>query len=255
MKKMKGIAAVAMESSPSAYVPLYDDARTRFKHQSLLQDFEELYKETEAKKLKLQMMRNRKLTLLDEVRFLHRRYKYLTENQAWSPPLKRNSGKSQKLVNGSRSARKEKNFSRKDAASRHQIPHVNSNQTEEFHHEPAPLTGMKQKQKTHIQKDSSLRSSFAIPDLNQRERIYSGKEADVRSNAPIFDLNEISMEEEDMQANSGVVRVDEPKLISMRSGNDDHNDIKLAACRNLSNGSGQAGKRKISWQDPVALRV
>jgi hypothetical protein len=39
MKKMKGV--VAMESSPYA---LYKDPRNGFKHQSLLQDFEELQK-------------------------------------------------------------------------------------------------------------------------------------------------------------------------------------------------------------------
>lgn len=38
MKKMKG---VVMESSPYA---VYEDPKTRFKHQSLLQDFEELQK-------------------------------------------------------------------------------------------------------------------------------------------------------------------------------------------------------------------
>lgn len=41
MKKMKGV--IAMESSPYA---LYKDPRNRFKHQSLLQDFEELQKVT-----------------------------------------------------------------------------------------------------------------------------------------------------------------------------------------------------------------
>ena len=35
-----------------------------------------------------------------------------------------------------------------------------------------------------------------------------------------------------------------------------HNDLKLSMCRNVGDGStSRSGKRKISWQDPVALRV
>lgn len=34
-----------------------------------------------------------------------------------------------------------------------------------------------------------------------------------------------------------------------------HNDIKLSVCRNLGEGSSRVGKRKITWQDQVALRV
>lgn len=34
------------------------------------------------------------------------------------------------------------------------------------------------------------------------------------------------------------------------------NDLKLSICRNVGDGStNRPGKRKISWQDPVALRV
>lgn len=61
-----------------------------------------------------------------------------------------------------------------------------------------------------------------------------------------------------MQENCEEMRIEEPKLSSVRGGvaNDDqHNDIKLSVCRNIGNGSSQAGKRKISWQDQVALRV
>lgn len=43
LKRMKGVAA-AMESSPSPYATVFEDQRARLKHQSLLQDYEELYK-------------------------------------------------------------------------------------------------------------------------------------------------------------------------------------------------------------------
>ncbi|MFS7947352.1 hypothetical protein Hanom_Chr06g00547321 [Helianthus anomalus] len=34
------------------------------------------------------------------------------------------------------------------------------------------------------------------------------------------------------------------------------NDLMLSVCRNVGDGStDRSGKRKISWQDPVALRV
>lgn len=39
MKKMKGVVAV----EPSSYA-LYEDSRARFKHQSLMQDYQELQK-------------------------------------------------------------------------------------------------------------------------------------------------------------------------------------------------------------------
>ncbi|RVW96153.1 hypothetical protein CK203_037751 [Vitis vinifera] len=79
-KKMK---RMVMESSPHA---VYEDAKSRFKHQSLLQDFHELQKETEAMKKKLQSVNQNKLTLLAEVRFLRRRYKYLLKNMAPKTP-------------------------------------------------------------------------------------------------------------------------------------------------------------------------
>lgn len=50
--------------------------------------------------------------------------------------------------------------------------------------------------------------------------------------------------------------VEELKKCVVRGGNDDqHNEMKLSACRNIGNGPARAGKRKISWQDQVALRV
>ncbi|KAL9668162.1 hypothetical protein QQ045_002537 [Rhodiola kirilowii] len=45
-----------------------DDARARFKHQSLLQDYQELQKETEVARTRLKSVKDRKLTLEAEVR-------------------------------------------------------------------------------------------------------------------------------------------------------------------------------------------
>ncbi|THU61440.1 hypothetical protein C4D60_Mb07t23300 [Musa balbisiana] len=58
----------AMESSPpSTYYPVSQEAKTRFRHQSLLQDYENLLKETEAKRRKLQKADQKKLKLLAEI--------------------------------------------------------------------------------------------------------------------------------------------------------------------------------------------
>ncbi|KAL1810829.1 hypothetical protein ACET3Z_020894 [Daucus carota] len=61
--------------------------------------------------------------------------------------------------------------------------------------------------------------------------------------APIFDLNQRLVAEEEYQDNCEMARQD--KL----------SELKLSLCRNVGHGSNRAVKRKISWQDPVALRV
>lgn len=43
MKKMKA-AVAAMDFSPPSYAAMYEDPRIMLKHQSLMQDYDELYK-------------------------------------------------------------------------------------------------------------------------------------------------------------------------------------------------------------------
>lgn len=63
-------------------------------------------------------------------------------------------------------------------------------------------------------------------------------------------------EEEEFQANVEPFRREEPKKGLLKTANEEqHNDMKLLVCRNIGNGSNRAGKRKITWQDQVALRV
>ncbi|KAJ4958442.1 hypothetical protein NE237_025553 [Protea cynaroides] len=80
-KKMK---RVAMDSSPSYMVD--KEAQTRFKFQSLMQDYQDLLKETEALKSQLQRTKQKKSTLTAEVRFLRRRYKHLVAVQSPKNP-------------------------------------------------------------------------------------------------------------------------------------------------------------------------
>lgn len=62
--------------------------------------------------------------------------------------------------------------------------------------------------------------------------------------------------DEELQSDSEPSRMEEPKKSLLRGGSDEQlNDMKLSICRNMGNGSNRAGKRKISWQDQVALRV
>ncbi|KAK8558966.1 hypothetical protein V6N13_098568 [Hibiscus sabdariffa] len=255
MKKMK-VGAASMEYFPYA---MYEDQRTRFKHQSLMKDFQDLHKETEAMTKKLQMLKERKSTLLAEVRFLKRRHKFLMQNRSSNTPAERIFAllPPQNTVIRKKSTGKEHSF-------QNLVTGFDLNQKGKAYSEkettlilPSPMIDNQKQQKVFSEKEEvTLRSSLPALDLNQKERLYSGKEAAARSMAPVFDLNQISMEEEELQANDNSMRIEELKKSSSRIGNDDHNnDIKLSACWNTGNGPKRVGKRKITWQDQVALRV
>lgn len=257
-KKMK---RMVMESSPHA---VYEDAKSRFKHQSLLQDFHELQKETEAMKKKLQSVNQNKLTLLAEVRFLRRRYKYLLKNMAPKTPPEPELKQPQNSATQLKNITREKNHSGKQAAAmRNPAPVFGGNMKERIHKgkvaalpNPDPGYEVNQKTRGYSGKEAALRNPVPVFDLNQKDRVYSGKEAAGRNPVPFFDLNKISREEEEVQVNVESAGVEEQKKSVIRGGNDDqHSDMKLSVCRNMGNGPNRAGKRKISWQDQVALRV
>ncbi|KAL5547522.1 hypothetical protein UlMin_002753 [Ulmus minor] len=258
MKKMKGVAP--MEAYP---YPVYEDPRMVFKHQSLVQDYQELEKETEAKKNRLLMIQKKKMTLLAEVRFLRRRRKYLIENQARNPQPKPNFKQPQNYEVQRTKTSKGKNHSKKESAFRYPAPPLDLNQKERNYNgmeatlqKPAPILDLNQKVRFLSGKEATLQNPRPVFDLNQQERIHNGKEAAKRKNVPIFDLNQISGEEEEMQANLEPLRKEEPKKGLLKTITEEqHNDMKLLACRNIGNGPNRSGKRKITWQDPVALRV
>ncbi|KAF2597538.1 hypothetical protein F2Q68_00007928 [Brassica cretica] len=58
-----------------------EDPKVRFRHHSLLQDYQELHMDTEAMRKRLETMQERKATLMAEVRFLRRRYRHLRQDQ------------------------------------------------------------------------------------------------------------------------------------------------------------------------------
>ncbi|OVA01339.1 hypothetical protein BVC80_1797g22 [Macleaya cordata] len=182
-KKMKG---VSIDSSPYAFD---EETRTRFKHQSLMQDFHELQKETEAMKKKLHKEKQKKFTLLAEVRFLRRRYKFLMKNQSPKTPLL------------------ERDLARQQAPEMH-------------------------------------REALRMP-----------------KPSPVLDLNQISNGEEEageFQVHEEPLRMEKkPKNYLIRRGDEQQqpSDVNLSVCREIVNGPNRSGKRKISWQDQVALKV
>ncbi|GER46974.1 homeobox-leucine zipper protein family [Striga asiatica] len=271
---------VVFDSATNYGVGPYEDAKAKLKHQNLLQDYEELQRETDAMRSKLEAASKRKSILAAEVRFLRKRYKHLVKSknmdssqeqahaQKISPPKKAKTPK-------------ESVFIRKGTSpSQHILALVPQLiKKKQFVVEPAVLiSNSNQKDKKRMKKEAVAPNAALLYDKIQKERILcanevglrnpiatfdlnedscpNGKEASFPSRAPIFDLNEISTGDEDFGTNVEAVGFEESKKSLMRGLNDEQqNDMKLAFCRNSGEGSSRVGKRKISWQDPVALRV
>ncbi|CAN4094620.1 unnamed protein product [Withania somnifera] len=115
----------------------------------------------------------------------------------------------------------------------------------------APAYDLKQNESLYIANNDILQSSSPTFDLNQNTG-HNGKEAALPTHPPVFDLNEISMGEDETEVNFEQVQLEEPKRSLIRNLND---DVKLLVCRNVGEGTSRVGKRELSWQDPVALRV
>lgn len=208
-KKMK---RVAFESSSHES---YEDARARFKHQALLQDFLELQQETEAQRNNLTDLKRKKLTLQAEVRFLRKRYNFLINNKS-SIPQEQLFAKSKPTQ--VRKSKKEKVNFQKQATLRH-IDKKKAISPVDF--------DLNLGNSLHV-KDQSVQRAIAnqrvringpktslIPDSGPKDNFFRNQEPVKK---PVIDLNQISIEEEELQEVRAV-------------------------------------KRKISWQDPVALSV
>ncbi|KAI5414745.1 uncharacterized protein LOC127138445 [Lathyrus oleraceus] len=260
MKKMK---AVAVSINPSSDV--FMDQRSIMRHRSLLQDYEDLHKETEAMRMKLEAVKQKKLILSAEVRFLRHRYTYLLKHPLPKAQPKQEVIKPQKLKIKEPKITKGRSYNRKESTLR---PHTGSKSNskervfngfvEDTRQKTSHVFDLNQNGRSLSKKDGSFHSSSApVLDLNHKERVHSGKEATKKSVTPFFDLNQISREEEELEGNNQPMWIEEQKKSSTQRGvnEEQHNDIKLSVCRNLGEGSSRAGKRKITWQDQVALRV
>ncbi|KAI3711748.1 hypothetical protein L1987_70291 [Smallanthus sonchifolius] len=237
-KKMKGVAF-----DPFTYLS-NEDVRARFKHQTLIQDYLDLQQETLAAISQLEVMKQKKQTLEAEVRFLRRRRKFL---------LKTKSSTSQELKLQNIETTHYRKSKKEKVTNLPLIP--NLNQRGKMHikkkniipSQPPPAFDLGRNVKLHCAnlKQRVLGNNLSsVTNFNQKESGFSGKEALVQARAPIFDLNQISMEEEEVQESFEDQRKEQ------------QNDLMLSICRNVGDGSAnRSGKRKISWQDPVALRV
>ncbi|KAF8400508.1 hypothetical protein HHK36_013806 [Tetracentron sinense] len=127
LKKMK---KEAKDSSRSYVVD--EEARTRFKHQSLFQDFVDLQKETVAMKKKLTRAKQKKLTLLAEVRFLRRRYKYLLKTQSPKPQPEQALAQPQRPEIRNENLAKGRSFTVKETALQKPSPLFDLNQISVF---------------------------------------------------------------------------------------------------------------------------
>ncbi|KAI3701607.1 hypothetical protein L6452_26804 [Arctium lappa] len=248
-KKMK---RVAFDSSPHV---LYEDVRARFKHQTLLQDFLELQQETEVARNKLMDLKQKKLTLQAQVRFLRRRHKFLLkekastlQEQVFAKPQPTQFTKSKKDID----------HSKKQSTLRKLPPTEKKKKTPRTI--PSPEFDLNLEISLHGVKEQSIHRGIA----NQRVRINGpkvspfvdltqkdGQEPVVRTQKPVIDLNQISREEEELQERSEPFHPLNQGLI--QNGIDEqHTDVRLPIYRNIGSGSGigRAGKRTIS-----ALRI
>ncbi|KAI9117182.1 hypothetical protein K1719_011348 [Acacia pycnantha] len=251
MKKMKKIV-----SSESPYA-VCQDQRSKYRHQSLLQDYEELQKEMEVMRRKLQIMKQKRLMLSTEVRFCRQRCRYLMINPSsklqtqQDVSLLHNPKTKASIVSKSRKYSKKESRLQPRVASRAYAKEMISNGVEGTSRKSVHVFDLNQNARSFTGKDAFfLNFAGQLFDLNQNDGIHSGKDVTKKS-ITLFDLNQISVEEEELMGGDiEHMKSDEPKR-SARKGTSD----EISACRSMGNGSNRTGKRKISWQDQVALRV
>lgn len=242
-KNMKG---VALESSIHGSF--------MYKHQRLIQGYQKLEKESEAAKNKLEFMKQRKLTLLAEVRFLQQRHTHLLEMKLQNSTPKRGENMKEKGSSSKKSTlklkeshvnQKEKKKNRKDSFFK--------NKNTGFNH-PSEVLNLKEKERLFVGEDVNFQKKLGF-DLNQMDISYPVREEAMQIKAPVFDLNLKLGEEEDLQESYDVSKCEEPNNIFSGGNEDQLNDLKLSICRNVETVPSRTGKRKISWQDQVALKV
>ncbi|KAL6984920.1 hypothetical protein U1Q18_018301 [Sarracenia purpurea var. burkii] len=173
-KKMKGIA---LGSSPysAREAEEEEDAKARFKHQTLIRDYKQLRKEAKTMRNKLVMMKHKKLTLLAEVRYLKQRYKYLLKMKTINPPWGRDPIRSQNFETRSKNTAQEKIYKRKKTNLQN-LPTLSD-------------VNQKDRNMIHSGKEATFRNTTSF-DLNHKERPYGGKELAFQNPIPIFDLKQ-----------------------------------------------------------------
>ncbi|KAK8950308.1 hypothetical protein KSP40_PGU007247 [Platanthera guangdongensis] len=198
---MKRKIRVSKEPSAStSYLPVRDEARARFRHQSLLQDYQELLRakhfvisqETKEKSERLEKTLQKKFQLLAEVKFLRRK-------------------------------------------------------CQQFSAAPKTIH-------SKLEKQSQPQHPVFQKELSLKGRSQKGKHIPAQTSAALFDLNQISApaaeEMEWFDQNAGMF-----KRFSREGGDALANDVMPSICRDSGIGTSRSSKRKVSWHDPLALRV
>lgn len=215
---MKKKIRVSMDPAPSTSFMFGEEARVRFKHQCLLQDYQELLKEIEGKKERLNKALQRKLKLLAEVKFLRKKYQSLSNISRAKPcRVKKQSCK--------------------------EI-------TQPFH--PVIETKPPLKERNHKSKEVSVQSSPKLADLNQfkvplKARNRKAKEVSIQCAPKLFDLNQVSLpngEEMELEVKWEPLKIEKLKR-SLIEGDAMVNDIKFSVCRDVGSNQSGLGTRKF----------
>ncbi|KAI4380516.1 hypothetical protein MLD38_006695 [Melastoma candidum] len=266
MKKAKG---KGIDAVPDSF-PVPEDPRIRFRHQGLLQDYRDLLKETDATRKKIEILKQRKLTLLTEVQFLRRRYQNFVDNRISKPLQSRHTVNPKKTtkrkdpgtkapVSGSIATKKQKPSNMRRQA----VPPANSKEKKISKKDDVSLysssmsVDLDQIDILDSRREVASMKSHPAYELPQKQMLFWEADANLRNPVPVFDLNQISAEE--LQTSSDQPRIEAAyKVLSGGNGINDHrNEINLGVPRNRTNmkGHNKVEKRRISWQDQVALRV
>ncbi|KAK1316622.1 hypothetical protein QJS10_CPA05g02224 [Acorus calamus] len=254
---MKKGRRVLMEASASYVVG--EDEKMRIKIRDLTEEYEVLEKETEAIQVRLQREKHKKLNLLAEVRFLQRRYKYLLENPPHiPPPTPFNQSKKPDIPFKSPAPRPPpKRFATHDKKN---LPR-NPNQKKPPRHSTQTLTSgtllRRQVQKGALKRFPS-QTPKSLPAIPLQRNNHMENEGGRMTPHGVLDLNQISHlrpeETGEFQVAWEPLGGEKNLKQALVDGDSESGDVNLSICRDVG-GSSRMGKRKISWQDQVALRV
>lgn len=187
----------------TSYFPVGEEARARFKYHCLLQDYQELLKETKEKRERLEKILQKKSQLLAEVKFLRRKFQQFSTTQTAQFKLKKQS-----------------------------------------HKFPSPSVCIAQPKNPVFQTELHLKS-----------RSQKVKQIPITISTPLLDLNQTGEEMERFDVEEKLLNVDRLKRFSREGRDVLANDSRLSICRDTRICSNPAGKRKVSWQDQLTLRV
>ncbi|XP_017248742.1 uncharacterized protein LOC108219747 [Daucus carota subsp. sativus] len=161
------------------------------KHQTLLQDYQDLTKDVEASRNKLENLKRRKMTLMAEVGFLRRRYKYLLKNKSQNLPQERE--KEFEQPHNSKNSTGYPNFKGKQAAVQKSNVAPKPNQKRKVYggHDNSfrsvNLNHLNH-EKQHTEKPATHINT--IQTSKPRGRLYTTKEVTHQNPLPVFDLNQ-----------------------------------------------------------------